>query len=284
MSSNLPNQDLPRPARFILHPTDFSESSQLAFAHALRLAISNEANLSLLHVGKDSHHGWELFPPIRGTLESWGLLESGTRRSQLRDQLGIGIEKVIAEDRDVVEAIRGFFDRRPIDFMVLATSGRDGLASWLKPSTAEKIAHRVSVPTLFVPANCHGCVDPKTGTVTMKHVLVPVDHQPRADAAVARGLRAISVYGGDQADLTLLHVGDSTFPDVDLPDGDWNVRYSTRGGDPAAGILGAADELEANLVVMVTEGSHGFFDVLRGSTTDQVLRHSRCPVLAIPAT
>jgi len=38
------------PARFILHPTDFSPQSESAFAHALRLALTNNAILTLLHV------------------------------------------------------------------------------------------------------------------------------------------------------------------------------------------------------------------------------------------
>jgi nucleotide-binding universal stress UspA family protein len=33
---------------------------------------------------------------------------------------------------------------------------------------------------------------------------------------------------------------------------------------------------------MVTEGSHGFLDALRGSTTQQIIRQAPCPVLAIP--
>jgi nucleotide-binding universal stress UspA family protein len=40
-------------AQMILHPTDLSEDSQLAFAHALRLAVHNRAFLSLLHVSDE---------------------------------------------------------------------------------------------------------------------------------------------------------------------------------------------------------------------------------------
>ncbi len=36
------------------------------------------------------------------------------------------------------------------------------------------------------------------------------------------------------------------------------------------------------LIVMVTQGHKSLIDVLRGSTTEQILRNAQCPVLAIP--
>ena len=38
-----------RDIRSVLHPTDFSESSRLAFAHALRLALSGRTRMYVLH-------------------------------------------------------------------------------------------------------------------------------------------------------------------------------------------------------------------------------------------
>ena len=56
-----------------------------------------------------------------------------------------------------------------------------------------------------------------------------------------------------------------------------------RDGDPVEQILAAADELEVDLIVMPTAGRAGVFDVLRGSTTERVLRRAPCPLLAVPA-
>jgi nucleotide-binding universal stress UspA family protein len=61
----------------------------------------------------------------------------------------------------------------------------------------------------------------------------------------------------------------------------------------AAAIARLAGALEAiekeaelwrpDLMVFTTEGHRDFFDALRGSTTERVLRASHCPVLAVPA-
>jgi nucleotide-binding universal stress UspA family protein len=284
------NAELPtefsKPARHILHPTDFTKESDVALAHALRLALVNRASLSLLHVGKDTDEEWDAFPSIRQILQGWGVIAEGASQSDVTD-LGIEVEKVIYASGSVTDSIAQYCQRHPIDMIVLATAGRDGLAAWLKPSKAERIAETVStlsIPTLFVPAGHRGCVELKSGEVSMAHVLVPVDHKPDSESAIELGLRAIAMFGSNQAKLTLLHVGtESRFPKVYVPDGPWKIERVARTGNAAAEILAFADECAANLIIMVTEGPHGYLDVLRGTTTAQVLRNAPCPLLAIPS-
>ncbi len=284
------NPELPsrlsQPAKEILHPTDFTNESDVALAHALRLALTNKANLHLLHVALDAGDDSDEFPSIRQFLEHWGTIPEGASRSAVTD-LGIGIEKVVGFSRSVVDSIAGYCHRHPIDMIVLATAGRDGIAAWLKPSKAERIAEKISIlsiPTLFVPTRRRGCVKIDSGEVSMDQVLVPIDHHPDSESAVERGLRAISMYGGDRANLVLLHIGsESRFPKVHIPDGPWQIQRVVRKGNAAAEIVAAAEESQANLIIMVTEGTDGFLDVLRGTTTAQVLRQAPCPVLAVPA-
>ena len=74
-------------------------------------------------------------------------------------------------------------------------------------------------------------------------------------------------------------------PDVAAADGQrWAFTRMIRDGDPVEQILAAADEVEADLIVMPTAGRAGVFDVVRGSTTERVLaRRPPCPLLAVPA-
>ncbi len=286
MTSPVLPTEFSQPAQHILHPTDFTKESDVALAHALRLALVNKASLHLFHVGKDTDEEWDAFPSIRRILQSWGVISEDASRSDVTD-LGIEIEKVICAAGSVTDSIERYCQRHPIDMIVLATAGRDGVAAWIKPSKAELIAETVSIlsiPTLFVPAGRHGCVEFDSGEVSMDHVLVPVDHKPDSESAVERGMRTIAMFGGDRAKLTLLHVGsESRFPKIYIPQGPWQIERVARAGNAAAEILVAADESHANLIIMVTEGRHGFLDVLRGTTTAQVLRHAPCPLLAIPS-
>jgi nucleotide-binding universal stress UspA family protein len=50
-----------------------------------------------------------------------------------------------------------------------------------------------------------------------------------------------------------------------------------------AEILAVAERVQADVIVMPTAGERGLLEMLAGSTTQQVVRRARCPVLAVPA-
>ena len=67
----------------ILHPTDFSEASEVAFVHALKLTLLTRGRLHVLHVS--AHEGpvrWRTFPGVREALERWTSLSRIHRRTR----------------------------------------------------------------------------------------------------------------------------------------------------------------------------------------------------------
>lgn len=266
----------------VLHPTDFSEASEIAFVHALKLALVTKGQLHVLHVDPDGTPvRWQGFPGIREALERWGELPPGSSRDAVAN-LGIDVEKVYAYGRDPVMATADFLQRRPADVIVLATHQRDGLAGWTQPSVAEAIARNVGEVSLFVPAGSTGFVSTATGTIHLQRILIPVDAvpspQPAIDAAAAMAALA------EPSDVTLrvVHVGDDSFPDLDTPTesaGKWERRALS--GDVLTALGQEMQEWRPDLLVMTTEGRHGFMDCLRGSTTERMLRGAPCPVLAV---
>jgi nucleotide-binding universal stress UspA family protein len=61
--------------RTVGHPTDFSEASAEAFAHALALALANKQRLHLLHVKRpEDEASWSSFPHVREALARWGIM------------------------------------------------------------------------------------------------------------------------------------------------------------------------------------------------------------------
>ena len=271
----------------VLHLTDFSPESGLAFAHALKIALQESARLTIFHMDQRgvSTLPWHEFPGVRATLQQWGLLEPHVPRQAVYETLGIQVEKVVARGKGVTQSVLHYLERHPVDLLVLATHGRDGLPRWLIPSIAEPVARSARVPTLFVPHGARGCVALEDGSVGLDQVLVPVDHEPHPQPGIEAALTMTRTLGSRYAELTLLHVGQvGDMPGVTMPPED-EVRCQrlVRVGSPVEEILNATDELSADLIVMATEGHHGFLDALRGSTTEQVLRHAPCPVLAVSA-
>jgi hypothetical protein len=55
----------------ILHPSDFSAASEVAFAHALKAALIAKSQLTVMHVSPDVTTEWTDFPDVRETLACW---------------------------------------------------------------------------------------------------------------------------------------------------------------------------------------------------------------------
>ena len=273
----------------VLHPTDlaFSQVSERAFAHALAIALLGETEFTILHVGQEHKVDvdWNHYPSVRQTLERWGLLEAGSPQSAVFDKFRVKVRKMALRSGNPVNATSDFLDHEPTDLIVLATEGREGAARWFNRSYAESIARWSRTMTLFVPADSErDLVSMKDGTRTLKNILVPVDWNPDCTAAVEFARRAAEVLGNGKVSITLLHIGDSQ-PEIPmLKEGaGWNWQVEQRQGDPVTEILSAADRYATDLIVMATAGHEGVLDVLRGSTTEQVLRKAPCPLLAVPA-
>ncbi len=272
----------------VLYPTDleFSQVSERAFAHALAIALLGETQFTILHVGPEheSDVDWTHYPSVRQTLERWGLLETGSSQSEVFDKLRLKVRKMALRSRNPVKATAGFLDHEPTDLIVLATEGREGLTRWFKSSNAEEIARWSKTMTLFVPSHSQrDLVSLKDGKSSVKNILVPVDWKPDCTGALELARLTSEVLGDGKVSITLLHVGDSQPTIPTLQEGTkWSWQIEQSQGEPVAEILSAADKHQADLIVMATAGHDGIFDVLRGSTTEQVLRKAPCPLLAVP--
>lgn len=273
--------------RSVLHPTDLSAASALAFVHALKVALAGKTRMYVMHADPREREeiDWAEFPAVRQTLTGWGVLPAGSAPADVGAKLGLHLAKISARETDPARAILRFLDDHPSDLIVLATHGRDGLPRWLRGSVAEPVARQAFTQTLFIPEGARGFVAADSGAVGLRALLVPIDQRPRPDAAVEAARLLCRTLGVEDAALHLVHVGDAgSMPSVALEEAGWReVTRRTRAGDPVKEILAAATECNADLIVMATEGHHGFLDAIRGSTTERVLRHAPCPVLAVPA-
>jgi len=264
----------------IFHPSDFSKASELAFAHALAVALLRKTELVIMHAGRGLLGDWAQFPPVRKTLEKWQVLAPGSPRSAVFKKLSVRVAKVSARGDPVRASIEQIEKQNP-DLVVLATRGQHGLPLWLKPSIAQAIARRTNAMTLFVPRGCRGVVS-TDGIIRLRRILLPVDHQPDAREAVIRAVRAAEAFADETVEIVILHVNGGVLPQFDRPETQacaW--KELRRKGDVAPTILDVARNVD--LIVMATEGRHGVVDALRGSVTERVVGDAPCAVLAVPA-
>jgi nucleotide-binding universal stress UspA family protein len=266
----------------IFHPSDFSEASEVAFVHALKIALVAGAELTMLHVEASPGAEWQDFPGVRDTLERWGLIPKGSRKSAV-GQLGIKVAKVLKLSNDPVKACLGFLEENPTDLIVLAVRQHEARMRWLGKSVGGPIARRAGQMTLFIPHGVEGFVSRQDGSISLRNILIPVAIKPRPQPSVEAAARLIHNLQLPAGMVTLLHVGPiAEMPSLIPKDTDWTWTKVVKVGEPADIILQTATELRTDLIIMTTEGPDGFLDALRGTTSERVIRKARCPVANLP--
>lgn len=265
----------------IAHPTDFSESGATAFRHALRMAIAAQCSIDLLHVkAGGSRQDWESFPHVREVLAGWGILDAHDRPVDIAAKAGIIVRKAeIDHDQGPAAGIFKYLNEQPANLIVMAPHDRDMLSRWISGSVSEEIALRTHRPSLFVSERMRPFVDARTGSLELSRVLVPIDHSPSPDRVFEYLSRFFAALGLSP-DFSLLHVGNrapTLFDDMEQ-----QVPVSLAGRPVVQAVLERAECEQADLIAMPTAGHDGMLDMLRGSTTERVMRHACCPVLAVP--
>jgi nucleotide-binding universal stress UspA family protein len=255
----------------------------VAFAHALKTALITKSQLTVMHVSPGMTAEWTDFPGVRETLARWGLLPPESPPSAV-PALGIDVRKVMADNHDPVKSVLAFLDRHPADLIVLATHQHEGRSRWLRQSVAEPVARQAGQMTLFIPQGVEGFVSRHDGSVSLQNILIPIAPIPRAQPAIAAAVRLVQRLQCPTGTFTTLFVGaPGDAPAVRCPTvPGWQWNCIVRSGDVIDAIVQMASYMATDLIVMATDGRHGFLDALRGSHSERVLRQTPCALLAIP--
>lgn len=272
----------------ILVTTDFSPASKQAFYHALAFTVRSRAHMALLHTGPESGDAvpWESFPGVRETLTQWKLLAADAPRTAVGEQLGIGIAKVVMRDSDPRQGIADYLRRHPVELLIMATEGRNGLARMLNPSVAEVICYRTRMRTLLLPKQGSGFVDAESGRSRLQRVLCAFDPEQdlRPNLTYLRDWLPMLGNGGP-IDVTLLHDTESGPADVDsVPADSADVRWIQQNsqGDATAMLIDASQSTKPDLLVINTEKRLGMRRRMQGSRIDRLLKATALPLLALP--
>lgn len=290
----------------ILCPVDFSDSSLRSLAHAAALAKWYEAQLTVLHVVP-------AFEPvqIRGLLGETAYVNPMSREQvleEMRRSLDLGAispdARVIAEPGDTPATIVDQALSLGTDLIVMGTHGRRGFKRLLLGSVTETVLREAPCPVLTVPAQAERGGPPE---VTFKRIVCPVDFSPSSLQAFGFALNLARQADGR---VTLLRVIEWLAEDEPRTRAHFNVPEYRRHmvadaqerlgelvadesrtwvdienivvfGRPYREILRAAAAKPADLIVMGAQGRGGVGLALFGSTTQEVVRGSTCPVLTV---
>ncbi len=294
--------------RHVLCAIDFSDFSRRALKHAIAIARWYEASLTLVNVQASAAMAMaapEMLPLMVLTAEARAdLLDAMTRFAE-EEVIGTVPYRCDVREGAPANEILACAHESSSDLIVIGTHGRSGLERLVLGSVAEKVLRKAACPVLTVP-HCDAVPTPPL----YQRILCAIDFSKCSMRALDY---AMSLAQEANTHLMVAHVFElaGTMPE------DWRAILSPRSareelqalederseklaravpeqvlssctvetvmarGTPYREILRLASEQRSELIVLGIHGRSAADLFFLGSTTNQVVRHSTCPVLTM---
>ena len=274
----------------ILVPTDFSKPAIIATEVAAAIAKKAGAELTLLHVVEEAvsnslnvegqvsaGSGWE------EKLFTMKLIEKAKKQlaKLVEDSKFDGI-KVRQELRvgSPYHGMNTIIVEKKVDLVVMGTAGRSDLEQMIIGSNTEKVVRMSHCPVLTMHA--------KPASMDFKNIVyaTSMDKDEEIFSRIVRTtqklydstihLVRINTPGNFQRDVVVKKYMQDFAKKLQLKNFTINVFNDV---SEEEGIVYFADSINADLIAMATHGRTGFAHVLAGSIAEDVVSHSKRPVL-----
>jgi nucleotide-binding universal stress UspA family protein len=295
--------------RTILCPSDLSDTSRHALDYASAIARWYSARIIGLHV----HTGHSALAGA-GAMEAAGSreLDKAAYMAALRHELddatragrtdGLEVDTEVVDGSATASVISAYAARSAVDLIVIGTHGLGGFRHLILGSVTEAVLRQASCPVLAVPPRAQ-----TTSTLPFKRLLWPTDFSSSSLAALEM---AFAFTQEAQAGITLMHVLDEADEQALFVARSYDIHRHARDAEQRASeqllrlvpdavrdwgwpairvvrgiaseeILRVAEEESTDLIVMGIQGRKPLDLMMFGSTTNQVVRRARCPVLTV---
>ncbi len=273
----------------ILVPTDFSEIAHNALGHALKIADVYKNEITLLNIQDE------------GGL--YGLFVSDEKMGLIHEAVDMKMDKLIAESASsfpnvkinkrfetgkIYKVITEIAAKENFDSIVMGTNGASGLQQ-ITGSNASRVINYAKVPVVVVK-------DQSISKSGYEKIILPIDLSRESRQKVTWAIHLAKRFN------SLIHViyENSSNPEVkgrifaavnqtqDILSEN-NANYILRGLDEdkypdsfAEDTLAYAAEVNADLIMIMTQQEKGFNEFLLGSYAQQIVNHSgKVPVMCI---
>ena len=274
----------------ILVPTDFSKPAGIATDVAADIARKSGAELTLLHVIEEAvgnslnvegqvtaDAGWE------EKLFNLKLIEKAKKQmaKASEDPKFEGVKlKTVLRVGTPYHGMNKIITEKKVDLVVMGTAGRSDMEQMIIGSNTEKVVRTAGCPVLTV----HN----KPATKDFKNIVyaTSMDKDEEVFSRIVRStqkiydstihLVRINTPSNFQRDVLVKKYMQEFAKRLQLKNYTINVFNDV---SEEEGIIYFADSINADLVAMSTHGRTGFAHVLAGSIAEDVVSHSRRPVL-----
>jgi nucleotide-binding universal stress UspA family protein len=274
----------------ILVPTDFSKAAQIAVDTASDIAKKAGAELILLHVIEDVS---DASINIEGEVSFGGDMEDKLFTMKLIEKSKKQLAKVVADLKENGNKVRPelrigtpfhgmhkIITEHKVDLVVMGTAGHSKLEEMIIGSNTEKVVRQSRCPVLTVHK--------KPGKSDYKNIVYATSMSKDEEVFSRIVKRAQQMYdatihlvrintpGNFQRDAVVKRYMQDFAKKLQLKNYTINIFNDITEEE---GIIYFADSINADMIAMATHGRTGFAHVLAGSIAEDVVSHSKRPVL-----
>jgi nucleotide-binding universal stress UspA family protein len=277
----------------ILIPTDFSETANLALEHAVKMARLLDSEITLLHVV--STFAFRVNLPeveVDETQEAKLTGVIGSKLNSIAEEIsqkeGLKVSTLITSGRIREEVVR-VAEEIYADIIILGTHGVSGLREFFMGSNAFRIVSDSACPVLCIQESGH--------PVGFKNIVVPIDNSFYSREKLGLSIKLARLYNAtihicglrshDHNDEEINAKFRIKMKQVDDFLHEQEVEFTATTlfcENIANATMEYAAEKKADLIIIMNEqevNTTGFF---MGPYAQQVVNHSKIPVLSIRPT
>lgn len=275
----------------ILVPTDFSKPAQIAVEVARDIAKKSNAEVTLLHVIEEATGGsfnvegqMDLDGSMEEKLFTLALIKKARKQMEtLMSSSAVSGIKVKSELRmgTPFHGMRTIITDKKVDLVVMGTAGQTKVEEMIIGTNTEKVVRHAKCPVLTVHK--------KPVKTEFKNIVyaTALSKDEESFAAVVKQMQGlyedsvvhlvrVNTPGNFQRDVVVRKYMQEFAKKQMLKKYTINIFNDL---SEEEGIIYFADSINADLVAMATHGRTGFAHVLAGSIAEDVVSHSKRPVL-----
>ncbi len=269
----------------ILIPYDFSETAGACLNHAVHLASRFSAELFLLHIIETSTFPGLIAHAFSG-FEKKAEESSNEKLQELAEQLtrehGLKVT-ILTEAGKIYKRIVHVARQAHIDLVVMGSHG-DAAGSYSAGSNTVKVVQECSCPVISI--------HPNTPFNDFDRIALPIDDSPESRQKVNFAMEIARKFGSSVTVIGLTTSSNEDYlrkfrikveqvEDFLLEHGIKSDSVFRAGEDIAKNTLEAARELNASLLVIMTEQEPSLSGLLMGSYASKIVNRSTIPVMTV---
>ncbi len=270
----------------ILTPVDFSETSQQALDHAIFMAKIFNAKLFFVHVIEPTSYQFEISEMMSLTDKIKKLAHDKLDElaTSVHAEHGIYKPEVLVESGNITSQIVETADKIKADIIVMGTHGVSGFEEFFMGSNSYKVVTQASCPVLTVQKNA--------ARKGFQNIVLPIDDSHASRQKVKHAVEFAKRYGSvihvialiTEDDSANRHKFDVMLKQVNEYLEQQNIPRKNKtlvGSNIAKLTMKYANDVNADLIIMMTEQDESVTGYIMGPYAQQVVNHSQIPVLSI---